>query len=230
MKASRVITCSIVLCLTGWSVTLRAQAPLTPSQVSAQSQYSLPKVVYVGEFTPITPSASDEGGLFARKRAQHDAKKIDANAAALADAVVAALRTRGVNSLRLPPGEERPQSGWLLEGSYHQTISHSSLSAIAGLVGDEKPNTDTVISIRDLSSGANGTLSTFTSTTTLRGQGTSFSTNPYILVARVVIHRAEATSSMADLAGGVADRVIAIARGPAITRSSANITEPGRMP
>jgi hypothetical protein len=176
---------------------------------SATVQRDQMVVVYVGDFTPTLPTADSESGLFRRMKAEHDEKKINANAQSLSDAVVAAFRSKGVVAYRVSASQP-PVSGWLIDGSYQQTISHNPFPILTSLVQPSQPNTDASIHITDLTAEHAGTLASFTSAATLKGQGSSFSTNPYKIAAHIVVHHIEASSSMNTLANAIADRIVAI--------------------
>jgi hypothetical protein len=174
-----------------------------------QVNHSNMPVIYVGNFQTVTPSAATESGYFARMRAERDAKKIDANAQKLAEAVVESLQKKGVSAYRLSSTRPIPKTGWLVDCTYMQTISHSPFPMISSLVSADKPNTDAAIHIRDLSAPHADAPVSFTSSATLKGQGTSFSTNPYKLAAHIVVHRIEAYSSMSSLADAIASSILA---------------------
>jgi hypothetical protein len=174
-----------------------------------QVNHSNMPVIYVGNFQTVTPSAATKSGSFARMRAERDAKKIDANAQKLSAAVVKSLQKKGVAAYSLSSMHSIPATGWLVDCTYTQTISHSPFPMISSLVSADKPNTDAAIHIRDLSAAHVGDPVSFTSSATLKGQGTSFSTNPYKLAAHIVIHRIEAYSSMSSLADAIANSILA---------------------
>lgn len=218
MNAQKALVC--LLAATGLitaCASSSAQSMVGKPASSATVQHARLPVIYVGDFTPTLPTPDSESGLFRRMKAEHDAKKIHTNAQSLSDAVVAALQGKGVVAYRASASQP-PVSGWLIDGSYQQTISHNPFPMLTSLVQPSQPNTDASIHITDLTAEHAGTLASFTSTAALKGQGSSISTNPYKLAAHVVVHRLEANSSMNALANAIADRIVAInAASPALS-------------
>lgn len=175
----------------------------------ARTLYSDVPVIYVGDFQTVASSTETASGPFARLHAKHDAKKIDANAQTLAEAVIKSLQKKGLTAVSLSSTQRAPTAGLLVDGTYAQTISHSLFPMISALAQSGKPNTDATVRITDLDATHAGTPTSFTSDATLKGQGTSLSTNPYKLVAHIVIKHIEASTSMNALADSIADSIVA---------------------
>jgi len=140
--------------------------------------------------------------------AARDAKKVGSNAQLLADAIVKALQNKGVSAHRLTSHQSIPTSGWMVKGTFQETISHTPFPMVSALIKPNVPNTDSDIRMLNLSNAGSGAPANFSSAGTLKGNGTSFSTNPYKLAAHIVVHRIEADTSMNTLANAIADRII----------------------
>lgn len=199
------VICSFTACL---AVSAQTAALRPPSP--AISLPTRTPVIYVGDFTTQAPTADSESGLLRREKAEHDAKKINANAQSLTEAVVTALHNKGWVAYRINSSQPLPSSGWLVDGNYQQAISHKLLPSISSLMQPKQPNTDVSIRIVDLGAKHAGTLAAFSNAATLKGQGTSLASNPYMIAAAVIANRIEANSSINTLAGAIADRVVTI--------------------
>ena len=208
MKRSKTISNLLATALLfAASVATAQSSSAIGGEVSAQQAApALPGKVYVGDFQHVASVGSI--GPVARMHAARDEKKEDENAKLLADAVVKALKSKGVDAQRLIPNQPLPSSGWLVNGTFKETISHTPFPMVSALIKPSGPNTESDIRMLNLSTEGSGNSANFSSTSNLMGNGSSFSTNPYKIAAHIVIHRIEADTSMNTLANTVADRIV----------------------
>jgi hypothetical protein len=208
MNASKA-TSGLLAILLIFSASVATAQPSSAISGEASAQHApvaLLGNVYIGDFQPVAPAGSP--GLVARMHAARDAKKEDSNAQLLADAIVKALQNKGVSAHRLTSHQPIPTSGWMVKGTFQETISHTPFPMVSALIKPNAPNTVSDIRMLSLSNVGSGAMANFSSTGTLKGNGTSFSTNPYKLAAHIVVHRIEADTSMNTSANAIADRIV----------------------
>jgi hypothetical protein len=165
---------------------------------SAASQAADMKPLYIGTFTADS----------AESNSSHGAEKVEKNAAALPDALVKELTSRGVVAYRLTDTSPAPQSGLVVSGIFSETIAHGPLSGLSSM-GDTAPNTEVKVSIVDAGDQTGKPVASFTTAAQLGGQGSALSFNPIIIGVKFVAHQVASDRSMDDLARRLADQILA---------------------
>ena len=156
------------------------------------------KPLYIGDFTAQAQSDASDRAV----------RKGEENAAALSDALVHALNSRGVTAYRLTGQVASPQAGWIINGVFSETIPHGLFSGLTS-IGSTTPNTEVKISIVDATNPSGQPIGNLTTAASLGGQSSALSINPYVLAAKLVVHTIAADRSIDDLARRIADQIIA---------------------
>ena len=164
--------------------------------------------IYIADFKAAPAQSGSSSGPLSHLGASHQADKVEKNAAALAEALVRELNARGVATYRLSDGNPAPNIGWVVSGVFSETVPHGIFSQFSSL-GSSAPNTEVKVSIVDLGSASGEPARVMSTAASLGGQGSAFSLNPYILAAKVVVHRVASGRSIDDLARRIADQILA---------------------
>jgi hypothetical protein len=167
------------------------------------------KPVVVRDFTPVNQGGS---GHFpgSRLRSMRNSMKIDENASALSEDIVKALGARGIAACHASAQTVLPASGWLVTGEFDEAIPAGFGSALRSKgSSDQPPNTHVAVQLADLSARGGEPSVRIDASDQLKGQKSAAAPKPYGAAARFVINEVEASSSLDDLAGSIADRIVA---------------------
>ncbi|SAK65920.1 hypothetical protein [Caballeronia ptereochthonis] len=205
MKTSSLRWLAALGCAMGASAFGQTAAPCPdPGSPSAA------KLVFVRDFTPVS-----EGGAphlpGSRLRAARNAMRVNENASALSEGIVKALNARGIAACHATAQTALPASGWLVNGEFDETLSAGFGSALPSMGSSDKqaPNTHVTVQLADLAASPDKPLAQIDTTDELKGQKSAAAPKPYGAAVRFVINRVEASSSLDDLAGKIADGIVA---------------------
>jgi hypothetical protein len=151
--------------------------------------------VYIGDFAAQAQSDASDRAV----------RKGEENAAALSEALVHELNSRGIAAYRLTGQDAAPRAGWIVNGVFAETLPHGLFSGLTSM-GDTTPNTEVKIRIVD---SAGQPISAISTAASLGGQSSSVSINPYVLAAKLVLHHVASDRSIDDLARRIADQILA---------------------
>jgi uncharacterized protein DUF4410 len=178
---------------------------------AAQAADTGPKLpIYIEDFKAEMAQSDSSSGLFSHLGATRRAAKVEKNATALADALVRELNAEGMTAYRVSGQDSAPRTGWLIKGVFSETVPRGGLlSSLGASSGSSAPNTEVTLSITDLAADSAKPVAMINTPASLTGQGSSISFNPYVVAAKIVVHKVQSGRSIDDLAKRVATQIVA---------------------
>ncbi len=162
--------------------------------------------IYISDFKAIYQNPNASGHLHHIRTTIRQNRAYGA-ASTLAQDMVKALNARGAKACYLSADDPKPVSGWLVSGVFYATDTKGPLASL--LTGPSKtPNTEVTVSVTDLASTAPQPFATIGSNYALKGQGSLFSTNPYEVAAKFVVHKIEAGKSIHSLSDEIVAKIL----------------------
>ncbi|BAN27969.1 hypothetical protein [Caballeronia insecticola] len=166
------------------------------------------KPVFVRDFTAVKEGATSRFPG-SRLRAARNTMRVDENASALAEGIVKALNARGVAACHAAAQTALPASGWLVSGEFDETLPSGLGAGLPSMGSSDKqaPNTHVTVQLADLAASPGAPVTQIDTNDQLKGQKSAAAPKPYGAAARFVINQVEASSSLDDLAGKIAERI-----------------------
>jgi hypothetical protein len=180
---------------------------VTAAQVTAGQITGQLTPVYVRDFQVAQAPVESPGLLVTRVRASRQAAKSAGNAAALSEAVIRELNTRGVPAHRLGGQAPPTQRGWLISGVFSESAPRGVLSSLSSL-GSSASNTEVTVRVADMAADPHS-AAVFGTSGALKGQGPSAAWNPYAVAVRFVVNQIESNASIDDLARKIVGEILA---------------------
>ncbi|MGC1303942.1 MAG: hypothetical protein WA840_16370 [Caulobacteraceae bacterium] len=180
-----------------------AQAASTPSA-------ALPPL-FIRELEPVDIEHDQGDGVLTRLATRGDQRRANAAAVQLSKAVAAALNASHVSAQFLPGNAPPPAPGWVVTGVFYAINPHHALISLPFVNGSKNPNCEVALEISDPAAGTTAPFATLRETYKLKGQGSNFSLNPYVIGAKVAFNKFESASSIDALSKQIAAKILASA-------------------
>ncbi|MCC8960669.1 hypothetical protein H8B02_46950, partial [Bradyrhizobium sp. Pear77] len=134
----------------------------------------------------------------------------DQSASALSRAIVRELNAQGSPARYLPADASPPSAGWLVNGVFYALDSRDPLLKLPFLdTAPKGPNTEVTVEIANLAVSPDVPFAVIGTDYRLKGQGSAVSWNPYIVAAKFVVNKIEASKSIDALANQIVAEIIA---------------------
>ncbi|SAL09116.1 hypothetical protein AWB71_00023 [Caballeronia peredens] len=168
------------------------------------------KPVFVRDFTAVKEGATSRFPG-SRLRAARNTMRVDENASALSEGIVKALNARGIAACHAAAQTALPAAGWLVSGEFDETLPSGLGAGLPSMGSSDKqaPNTHVTVQLADLAASPGTPVAQIDTSDQLKGQKSAAAPKPYGAAARFVINQVEASSSLDDLAGKIAERIAA---------------------
>ena len=161
--------------------------------------------IHVENFQPAAKTSTGFGPLHAITSGLHT-HRVDENAAALSHAVVAALLKAHIAAQALSPSEPLPRSGWLMRGVFY-SLDESGHPLTIPFLSKKTPNVEVTVTLADSAINPDTPFAVIGTESVLKGQGAPLGWNPYVVSARLVVHRFEGDKSLNELADQLAQKI-----------------------
>ena len=168
---------------------------------------SSPPILYVEPFQPVTVKSSGIGPLHAVSSHLH-ARRADVNAEKLSQALVASLEKLNVDARAAPATVDLPNSGWRIAGVFYALDEGGHLLSIPFFNTQKSPDVQVTLTISDLGKSQSPPFAVIGADGVLKGQGAPLGWNPYVISARLVVHRIEGENTLNSLADQIAHKIV----------------------